>query len=313
MKKNPSMGRISLVATVLTLVFYIGMFLVVLLVPRLTGYTFKSDTSVLIAASLPVLLLLVLILTETATSIRAKFAGVEIEIERAWQSTSLKGSEAIFLEEGIPAQKRAEEIRKNGLTPRILVVRLVSKGGLDFAALRDYIYTLSKVTPLQYIVFVDEENTYLGFTTVEKFKEKYPQSSLEQLLEGLADRDDSDFDPDLRGTLRHLFNTNIFPDSQNLRWALDRLAYRLWDPPYGENKWVKSTDIAKLGAEEEKLQEPSSPETFPQTVLEAYRQMVDKNLPGIPLVTENKRFRGIIDKDKLTEILLSQLVQERAK
>lgn len=305
--RGPRAGRIPLVAILLSLVFYISLIVVISLLPYLTGFSFKSDITVLIAACIPLLVPLALLLMETATSIKAKFAGVEVQVDR---TVRLENTESTFLEPGVKAEEKAQELRTKGMLPTILIIRLVSEGGLDFMSLRDYIYALSKIAPLQFIVFVDERDGFLGFTTVEKFKEKYPQSSLEILLEGLGSRDELDrFD--LREPLWRMFNNNVFPESQSFRLARARLVSSFWRSADGR---VTLGNLDELGISRLSLQRPASHQGYRQTIFEAYERMLKEGFPGIPLVDENRAFVGVIDRDKVIEELLRQLIkQEKAE
>jgi len=41
--------------------------------------------------------------------------------------------------------------------------------------MRQYIYKLSDLAPIKFIVFVGSENRFLGYTTINKFKAKFPR------------------------------------------------------------------------------------------------------------------------------------------
>lgn len=300
--KFKSLGRTTQATILLSATFYISLFVAALLFPRLTGYTFKSDWSILVIASIPLLALIILILIERATSVKAKFAGIEVEFQRAITTPI---SQTVTLEEDIVAKgftyelrRISEEIESRQETPHILIVRIGRRRRdmqIEFLALRDYVYELSRIAPIEYIVFVDEENEYLGFMTVERFKAKYPKFGIETLLE--------DFERDER-TFRwwERFFRVPFPE---VREALDHVKYELvlplWDT--GRNRQrIDDRDLPRLGATRLYLQKPS--------VMEAYRRMIEHNVPGIPVVDERRRFLGVADKDKIVQEVITQILEK---
>lgn len=166
---------------------------------------------------------------------------------------------------------------------------------VEFLALRDYVYELSRIAPIEYIVFVDENDEYLGFMTVEQFKAKYPKFGIETLLE--------DFERDER-TYRwwERFFRVPFPE---VREALERVRYELvlplWDPQR-DRREITERDLTRLGATRLYLQKP--------TVVEAYRRMIENRVSGIPVVDERRRFLGVATKDRIIQEVIVQLLEK---
>lgn len=239
---------------------------------------------------------------ERATSVKAKFAGIEVEFQRAITTPI---SQTVTLEEDIVAKgftyelrRISEEIESRQETPHILIVRIGRRRRemhIEFLALRDYVYELSRIAPIEYIVFVDENSEYLGFMTVERFKAKYPKFGIETILE--------DFERDERTyRLWERFFHSPFPE---VRDALERVKYELvlplWDR--GRNRQrIDERDLPRLGATRLYLQKPS--------VMEAYRRMIEHNVPGIPVVDERRRFLGVADKDKIVQEVITQILEK---
>ncbi len=297
-----SLNRITQATIILSLTFYISLLVTALLFPRLTGYSFQSDWSLLVVATIPLIALVLLILIERATSVKAKFAGIEVEFQR---TITTPISQTVTLEQGIVSKGFAYELRRiiediqsRQEFPRILVVRFSrhrNQMRIDFVALRDYVYQLSKIAPLEYIVFVDEDDEYLGFMTVEKFKAKYPKFGIESLLEDL-ERDERTY------RMWERFFRVPLPE---LRETLDRvrseLVLPLWDPQR-DRREITERDVTRLGATRLYLQRP--------TVIEAYRQMIENKVSGIPVVDDRQRFLGIANKDKIIQEVINQLLEK---
>jgi hypothetical protein len=297
-----SLNRITQATILLSTTFYISLLIAALLFPRLTGYSFQSDWSLLLVATIPLLVLVVLLLIERATSVKAKFAGIEVEFQR---TITTPISQTVTLEEDLIAKgytyeirRIAEEIQARREAPHILIVRIIRRRGqmrVEFLALRDYVYELSRIAPIEYIVFIDEDDEYLGFMTVEQFKAKYPKFGVEMLLE--------DFERDER-TYRwwERFFRIPFPE---VREALERVRYELvlplWDPQR-DRREITERDLTRLGATRLYLQKP--------TVIEAYRRMIENKAPGIPVVDERRRFLGVATKDKVIQEVIVQLLEK---
>jgi len=297
-----SLNRITQATILLSTTFYISLLIAALLFPRLTGYSFQSDWSLLLVATIPLLALVVLLLIERATSVKAKFAGIEVEFQR---TITTPISQTVTLEEALIAKgytyeirRIVEEIQARRESPHILVVRISRRRGqmrVEFLALRDYVYELSRIAPIEYIVFVDENDEYLGFMTVEQFKAKYPKFGIEVLLE--------DFERDER-TYRwwERFFHMPFPE---VREALERVRYELvlplWDPQR-DRRDITERDLTRLGATRLYLQKP--------TVVGAYRSMIENRVPGIPVVDERRRFLGVATKDRVIQEVIVQLLEK---
>nr|WP_290665428.1 CBS domain-containing protein [Ardenticatena sp.] len=297
-----TLNRITQTTILLSTIFYISLLVTTLLFPRLTGYTFQSDWSLLLVATVPLLALVILLLIERATSVKAKFAGIEIEFQR---TITIPISQTVTLERDLIAKgytyeirRIVEEIQARRESPHILIVRIGRRRGqmrVEFLALRDYVYELSRIAPIEYIVFIDEDDRYLGFMTVEQFKAKYPKFGVEILFE--------DFERDKRAyRWWERFFRVPFPE---VREALQRVRHELvlplWDPQRTRQE-ITEHDLPRLGATQLYLQKP--------TVVEAYRRMVENRVPGIPVVDERGKFLGVATKDRVIQEVILQLLEK---
>ena len=297
-----SLNRITQATILLSATFYISLLVATLLFPRLTGYTFQNDWSLLLVATIPLLALIILLLIERATSVKAKFVGIEVEFQR---TITTPINQTITLEEELIAKRYThevrpvvEEIQARREPPHILIVRISRRREqmrVGFLALRDYVFELSRVAPIEYIVFIDEKDEYLGFMTVEQFKAKYPKFGIEILLEDLQ-RDERTY-----RWWRDFFHMP-FPDG---REALERVRNELvlpfWDPQRDRSE-ITERDLTRLGVIRLYLQKP--------TVVGAYRSMIENKVSGIPVVDERRKFLGVATKDRITQEVIAQLLEK---
>ncbi|MBI9050001.1 MAG: hypothetical protein JEZ00_11310 [Anaerolineaceae bacterium] len=311
-----SLNRTTQTTIFLSLTFYISLLITVLLFPRLTGYTFQSDWALLLVATIPIIALVILLLIERATSVKAKFAGVEIEFQRTItepvnQTVTL---EQAGIAKGFTSEisRIVQEIQDKGNAPHVLIVRIGRQNQMriDFLALRDYVYELTRVAPVEYIVFVDEFDEYLGFMPVEQFKAKYPQFGIEIMLHDFRDDNRQIRDERLFHVLEKIFHAPFFKfrDSFEFRDSWERIQNELvlpqWDAQR-DNRNITERDLTRLGALRLYLQNPTS--------YQAYRQMVEYKVSGIPVVDDRRRFLGVATKEKVMQEVLIQLLEKGQK
>lgn len=297
------LNRVTQSTILLSVTFYISLLVATLLFPRLTGYTFKNDWSLLVVATIPLLTLIILLLIERATSVKAKIAGIEVEFQR---TITTPINQTVTVEEELIRKGSTDEIRRiveeiqaRRESPYIFIVQISrqheQQRRVDFLALRDYVFELSRVAPIEYIVFTDEEGEYLGFMTVKQFKAKYPKFGIEILLEDL-ERD--------RRTFRwweDFFRMPIPAGRQVLEHVRYELVLPFWDPQQ-DRRWITERDLARLGATRLCLQKP--------TVVVAYRSMIENKVSGIPVIDERRKFLGIATKDRITQEVIVQLLEK---
>ncbi len=306
-----SLSRITQATILLSLSFYISLLITVLLFPRLTGYTFQSDWALLLVATIPIIALAILLLIERATSVKAKFAGVEIEFQR---TITEQINQTVTLEQDRIAKgftyeirRIVQEIQDRGNAPHVLIVRIGRRNQniqIDFLALREYVYELTKVAPVEYIVFIDELDEYLGFMPVEQFKAKYPQFGIEIMLQDFRDDNRQNRDERLFRVWERIFRTPFIEFGDSWERVQFELVLPQWDVQR-DNRRITERDLPRLGASRLYLQNP--------TGYQAYRQMIENKVSGIPVVDDRRRFLGVATKEKVMQEVLIQLLEKGQK
>ncbi len=286
------LNRITQATILLSAIFYVTLFIAT----RFASTVFKNDWTLLIVASIPILVLIVLVLLERAKSV--EFAGIKIELQR----TTLDITKALIPEKSLVEKDLTSELSRiveeaKREESRILLVRLGGEMHVEFPALRNYVYELSKVAPIEYIVFIDEDERYLGFCAVEKFKAKYPKFGIEMLL------DDIEHDEHVFNLLKDYihFTVSDIPLKIQSKYLRDKFVLSLWDPNLNQPEITKH-DLNRLGAMRLFLLQKS-------TVSEAYDQMAKNSVSGIPVIDEKWRFIGMVNKDKVLQEVITQLVK----
>lgn len=305
--------RITQSAILFSATFYISLLVVALLFHRLTSYSFHSDWALLLVAAIPLLAFATLVLIDKATSVKARFAGIEVEFQR---TITTPVSQIVTLEQGFVAKGHAreirhvvEEIQSRQEPPHILVVRLNKRNEsmrIEFPTLRDYVYKLSEVAPIEYIVFVDEYDFYYGYMTIMQFKVKYPRYGIEILLEDL-EKDEhvirlwqEIFERKHSDALKSM-EAHYIDYIQHYKMLKRNLILSQWDSHHNR-RGIAIRDLSRLGAVRLYIRNP--------TVLEAYSAIVENKVPGIPVVDSELKFLGIVTKDKVVQEVVLQLLKK---
>jgi hypothetical protein len=191
----------------------------------------------------------------------------------------------------------AGEIKGQFNQPKILLVLLDQKGeNIRFQVLREYIYELSKISQVEYIIFL-EENRYLAFTTVEKFKERFPKFGIEVLVDDLRDESlaskiieaDLPILHNIEEKRKYINRVNFLIRSQ---WAHNR-----------DNQGVRTTDLNKIGA-----LEIGALVSWP--VEKVYSLLIKEDLKGIPIVDKDMKFIGIASQEKIAAAVIHKLLEQ---
>ncbi len=166
-------------AILLSVIFFATLLIMPLIFTNMTGYSFKSDWTVLLVATIPVLALIALILIRKYSSLSGEFAGFKIALSESTITPETE-KQTIKLDLTLAAERINFEINNMIQTGemsaevRILVVRIDDNRRLAFSELYKHVNDMSTMSSLQYIIFTKKVNHhYLGFITVEKFKANY--------------------------------------------------------------------------------------------------------------------------------------------
>lgn len=283
---------------------YIGLFLIALSFPGLTGYAFKTDWAVLLAAAVPLITLVILLLFERVQSFKAKFAGVEVEFEQAVTSPATESVmvDSQMIQKGMVRDLPSVLERAQREQPSILLVPLGNGIRIGFLALRQYIHQLALVAPIRYIVFVTgEDHRYQGFVLAERFARKYPLDPLEALLQAETQRTNAHewvypwfrFKGDPWEALRQFQREVVLP-----QWTADRP-----QESDADDHAVTRNNISRLGATRYKVR--------PGALVEGYKIMLDNDLPGVPVVDERGKFVGVVEREKVLAEVIRRLLSKK--
>jgi len=246
-------------AILLSTTFFVILFVMALLFPGMTGYSFKSDWALLLVATIPLLALIALILINKYQSLRLEGAGFKFEF-----SGAIMAPEAVPTQElHITLEEKSIEItlaqmKAGAMTSeaRSLVVRIEAQMSLEFSVLQKHVREISTMVPIRYIIFINGERRYLGFIPLENFMTALPVGSLQQVTEGT---------------------------------------------------------LKQLGVYGLALTKPTGQPIEKPALLEEYRQMVQYNLPGIPVLNEHSEFKSVLERDRIEQAVVMQLLEKSAK
>jgi hypothetical protein len=173
-------------AILLSTTFFVILFVMAMVFP-LTGYSFKSDWSLLLVATIPLLALLALILINKYQSLRLEGAGFKFEFSGAIMAPEADPTQELHItleEKSIEftlAQMKAGAMTSEA---RSLVVRIEAQMSLEFSMLQKHVREISTMVPIRYIIFINGDSHYLGFIPLENFMTALPVGSLQQVTEG---------------------------------------------------------------------------------------------------------------------------------
>ncbi|MBE7435442.1 MAG: CBS domain-containing protein [Anaerolineales bacterium] len=286
--------------------FYGLLFVLVRCFPLWTGRKIENEWILVLISAIPLLIVLAFLLAGNVS--KASIAGMEFEFDKPVSANLLEKLEVH--PEVLATQKKGgiqelykiinydlEQITKS----KILLVALDKAGKrVGFIPLRQYIHVLSRRAFLEYVVFVDESGKYLGFTTAKRFITKFPKSELEQLVE--------DMENDL--AKRKITNVKSFPLARMLRERstvthVRTLIEEQWSKPYKKEK-VASDDLERLGALHVHVEDKTD-------VKFVFWTLTKYDVPGIPVTDTNGKFLGIFTKNKITDTIISQLLDKSVK
>ena len=290
-------------ATTASLLFYALLLIVSKWFPAWSGHAFQSDWALILVAAIPLIVVILFLLIENLS--KAKIGDVEFEFGQTIQPSLLElpslsdNVSRMFLAKG-----RREELARiihnlgrEKSQPVLLVVPLEGfELRIDFRIMREYIYKLSEVAPIKFIVFIESQRRYLGFTTVEQFRSRFPQFGIEMILEDLEDERIRPADLPL------ILDLN----PERIHNYLDRLIYRQWNPNWNselERIQVRRGDLSRLGASDEKIDNKSS-------ITNAYWLLAKNDWDGVPVVDEENRLIGILTREKIMQAVIGQLLNK---
>lgn len=316
--KNDNKAKTSYVVLIVLsilacILFYILFLFSTEILPLITKHRFTSEWIYVFVSSIPILLILGIYFSDKISEINFGKDGVGVKLgsklsasliepidlnDQIAQNFFYKGSKSDL-------DRLINSIGQSSSPPIFLLVQL-EELRIDFRLMRQYVYKLSDVAPIQYIVFVGNERRYLGYMTLDKFKSKFPRFSIELLLEDLENNKVR------RADLPPIFNQNM--RQSTIDEYLDRLIYAQWrsiqenpiDDNYTYPNLVHPTDLDLLGSSDIKVFMASSP-------VDVYWLLMESNLNGMPVVNNEGIFIGIITRERVMQSVILQLLQKSKK
>lgn len=242
-------------AILLSAAFFGTLLVIGLLFPDMTGYSFKSDWSLLLVATIPLLALIALILINKYSSLHLEGAGFKFEFSGAMMTMENDQTQIIrvSLEEN-SIDYVSDKVSRGAIAEdtRILIVEVDEEMSLELSFLQQHVRKMRQKKPsIYYIVFVKSFNHYLGFISVDEFLAIQPQTRTQK------------------------------------------------------SEIITEKNLKLLGFSKKPLKKAD--------FLEAYQQMIRENTSGIPVVDEDLDFLGVMEKDKIEQTAIMELLEKSAK
>ena len=159
----------------LSITFLVMLFMLSFVFPSMTGYTFKSDWSLLVSATIPLFALVAFIVINRYQSLKFEGGSIKFEFSGVMMTSELDSTQTIMLdipleETSIDAWLRKIKTKAMPTEARILLIQFDTQTPLEYIALQKYVHEMASMAPITYIVFLSSSNLYMGFVTVERFQ-----------------------------------------------------------------------------------------------------------------------------------------------
>lgn len=272
--------------------------------PVLTGRIIENEWILVLISAIPMLIVLALFLSNRITELN--IAGIGLKFKNELPESLI---ESVNLDEQLAStfftkasrsalEQSLKSLAVHSSPPTILIVP-IEEANIEFRLLRQYIFRLSDVAPIRYIVFTGSQRRYIGFATFEKFKARFPRLSLETLAYEFQDvrvsnRIPDPFDRESLDAITRYINREV-----SRQW---------YGNSFNENDniSVSQLDLEKLGFSDVKVRISTNPTSV-------YFKLVENDLDGIPVVDRDGKFIGIVTKDKISQAVILQLMQKSEK
>jgi hypothetical protein len=271
--------------------------------PMLTGRAIENEWILVLISAIPMIVVLVLFLSNRITEVN--IAGIGLKFKNELPESVLETIDldeqilGAYLEKGSPLFLNyiLQSIKLRSSLPTILLVPIEEKY-IEFELLRKYIYTLADASPIRYIVFVGREKQYLGYTTYEKFKLRFPRVTLEFMAEAIRGQ-----------SFNNAFNRNIDDgELASIENFVNRIIQEQWRSTNRENdeNRVTALNLGRFGFSDQKIRISTNP-----TIV--YRKLLENDLDGLPVVDKEGKFVGVVTRDRISQAVILQLMQKSDK
>lgn len=284
--------------------FYLGIIISALL-PGALKRPIEDDWVFLAIALAPALLVLLKLLIDKIKTLRTGNGGLEIEFvspdgpQTGAFTIPARDLDRIWVQKG-PLRnltRLIEQIRQSPEPTKTMIVKV--EGGdnstIDFVALRLYIFKLSELAGLEFVVFVEGNNKFIAFQTAKDFKRKFPLLPLEDLLVDIQEMRSAEFPP-FFDELRFFFRESQRPETRE--YLQREVLRKYWDL---DSRSVFQHDLARLGAQKVFFRN--------NDYHNAYQVMLARQLPALPMVNDKDQFIGIVTKESIVEAILNELLK----
>ena len=296
-------GWLIISAILSSILFYSVLFTLSKWFPTWTGRSLQNEWVLVVISAIPLAVVLVFLFASRMT--KAKIGDNEFEFGEAIPPSLIDAdnlrvdllTENLTKEGELDLPRLTNEIKGQFKQPKILLVLLDQLGkNIKFQVLREYIYELSKISQVEYIIFL-EGNQYIGFTTVEKFKERFPKFGIEVFVDDLRDENLS-----IKIIEADLPILHSIEEKRKYINRVNHLIRSQWAHNRG-NQGVRTTDLQKIGA-----LEIGAIVSWP--VEKVYSLLIKEDLKGIPIVDKEMKFIGIASQDKIAAAVIHRLLEQ---
>lgn len=292
---------------VLSAVTYFGLALSLLF----TSSVFDNDWATVLVGFVPLLILVLLVLPDRFSKIRAKFGGFEVELETPAPSNELRIDSYVLerIRSRMPTKRLdeyVESLRKRyGSDPKTLVIELVYSEDVPFS-LSELLEKLREVFPkLQSIVFVSRRDKRIAEISLTEYLNRYPAThpsillglSLGQFdtiaieLERHGPRQERPGDRALRSIVSQVREYGRGDNYQSVQNALEELAFE-------QRADIDIVDISGFL--------PSPERSIKMNRVNLLREMLEQDLDHVVLVDEDGRYQQTVYRDDLSVMAAKQ-------
>lgn len=292
---------------VLSAVTYFGLALSLLF----TSSVFDNDWATVLVGFVPLLILVLLVLPDRFSKIRAKFGGFEVELETPVPSHELRiDSFVLYRIRSRQFTKRLDEyvesLRKwYGSDPKTLVIELVNSEDVPFS-LSELLEKLREVFPkLQSIVFIDRRGKRIAEISLTEYLNRYPATHPSILL-GLA-REQFD-------TIAIKFERHDYRQERPGYSGLRNIVGQVREYGRGDNYQSMQNALEELtfaqGADIDIVDIssflPSPERSIKMNRVNLLREMLEQDLDHVVLVDEDGRYQQTVYRDDLSVMAAKQ-------
>ncbi len=288
----------SIIAGVL---FYLILIVFSKYFPSYTGRVFSNEWILVVISAIPLLIVLAFFIISYIS--KAKIASIELDFDKQILGTLIENlslDERIsrdFLTKGEMKDLDClvKDISDHNKRPIYLKINIKDRSMIKFSSMCQYIYKLSRVAPIKFIVFLGENDHLLGFTTIDMFKAKFPSLDNELLIDGIK----KEYNLYINSNYQ-----NSITETKYIKRYKELIGKELNSHNNLDNDDVRilPSHLNKLGVLFQKVHKSES-------VSHVYWLLTHENLEGVPVVDYDDKFIGIVKKEQINQVIIEKLIQ----